>query len=82
MIKRYIHHNLIILLVILASYFLYFFSINSLAKNLSVLFGVFMFFIVNIFYHIKHTKAHRQVVFEYLLLSVLIYLAYLLVILF
>ena len=82
MLNKYIHHNLILLVIFLISFALYLFSSSSVAKNLSVLFALAMFFIVNVFYHFKHTKAHTQIIAEYLLISTLVYLIYLIIVLY
>lgn len=82
MLSKYIQHNLILLIFFLISFALYYFSSTPIAKNLSVLFALVMFFTINVFYHFKHTKARAHIVAEYFLISTLVYLIYLIIVLY
>lgn len=80
--RKYLEHNFYVLIALVGSYFLYTLSTSFIAKNICVLLALFLFFLINVHYHYKHTKLHKEIVFEYLLISTLLYLIYLIIVLY
>ena len=82
MLKRYLTHNLTVLLLLIFSGLLYLLSNNSMQKNLIVLGTLLLFVLLNALYHKYLGKINTEILLEYTLIASILYLIYLLITLF
>ncbi len=78
-LKKYLLHHIGLVFLLLIGFVFYVIFPQFLIRNFIVLFTLFVAFTLNIFYHYRHADLTFNIILEYFLISLFVYLLFLFV---